>query len=103
MKIYGASDDLIEIDDPHLSEEFDVSTKATTGVVLALSNGVLLRARYEDDGVWRFVVLAHASAVDTMLISAEKRGDNHYSDLVEVSDPMVQWVAIARNLRRRLR
>jgi hypothetical protein len=67
ITITGASDDLIEVDGD-ISEEFNPSDGEDS--LLGFSNGVLLRVRYDEDGIWRITPLAgqvkmtHGSAVE---------------------------------------
>lgn len=49
--LYGASDDLVELDGG-ISEEFQARSD-DGGQVLGFSNGVLLALDYDDDGIWR--------------------------------------------------
>jgi hypothetical protein len=51
ITIHGASDDLIEVDGA-INAEFPVTNTGDDGVLLAISNGVVLRIQYRD-------VLAH--------------------------------------------
>lgn len=53
--IYGASDDLLEIEG-QLSEELNPSSDKKN--LLALSDGTLLEIWYDDDGIWRIRSLA---------------------------------------------
>lgn len=51
ITVTGASDDLIEVDGD-IIEEFS-ALDTTVGGYLGFSNGVLLRAVYDNDGIWR--------------------------------------------------
>jgi hypothetical protein len=53
--IYGASDDLIEIEG-QLSEE--LNPRSDEPSLLAFSDGTLLEVEYDRDGIWRIKVLA---------------------------------------------
>jgi len=50
--IYGASDDLIEIEGD-ITDEFNVYLNGDETVLLAVSDGTLLRVKYDEDGIWR--------------------------------------------------
>lgn len=50
--IYGASDDLIELEG-QLNEEFNPSYQRKTPSLLAFSDGTLLEMWYDNDGIWR--------------------------------------------------
>lgn len=54
ITITGASDDLIEVDGD-IYEEFNALGNAATGYFLGFSNGVVLKVRYDEDGIWRIV------------------------------------------------
>ena len=54
-KIYGASDDLIEIEG-QIREEFSGGNERSgdpTADILAFSDGTLLEVLYDNDGIWR--------------------------------------------------
>lgn len=84
--IYGASDDLIEIRGD-IEEEFGCYDDE--GGVLAFSNGVLLSARYDDDGVWRFDPIRGAGHVS--IAKGVPDDDDNYTDRVTITDP-IEWV-----------
>lgn len=107
MRIYGSGDDLVEIDGVRIREEFNIADKASHGVVLAISNGDLLRARYENDGVWRFTTLALGHLRGSRIIPNEMRpepaeGRENYSDLVDIDESFgeIEWVVVARSIKR---
>jgi hypothetical protein len=50
IKIYGASDDLIEIEGD-IREKFNFYDEEK--VLIATSDGTLLKMWYDDDGIWR--------------------------------------------------
>lgn len=57
--IYGASDDLIELDGAIYDEfsAYDVTSQ------LAFDNGAILTIRYDDDGIWRIENTNHHPSV----------------------------------------
>lgn len=61
-KIYGASDDLIELEG-QIREEFNHygSGDDSKAAILAFSDGTLLEVEYDDDGIWRIKRLAEGS------------------------------------------
>jgi len=61
IRIYGASDDLIEIEGS-FSEEFNFYPDDDDRRFLVFSDGTLLRATYDNDGIWRLTRLASGSA-----------------------------------------
>lgn len=76
--VYGASDDLIEVEGG-IREEFYLSSDDDDGDILAFSTGVVLRIRYSRDGVWRISPLAGASRVEIRLAPADD--EDNYSDV----------------------
>jgi hypothetical protein len=63
--LYGASDDLVEVDGPFVREEFNPPYSSDeTAMVLAFDRSdadggsLLARIRYESDGCWRINVLS---------------------------------------------
>ncbi|MDQ0376537.1 hypothetical protein [Amycolatopsis thermophila] len=86
LKIYGASDDLIEVEGD-VREEFDA---LATHRLVAVSNGVLLRVEYDQDGVWRIKPLAGADRVH--VVQAPAGDEDNYSDVATI-DEDVEWVA----------
>jgi len=70
ITVTGASDDLIEVDGD-ITEEFSPTYGTDEdSSILGFSNGVLLRVRYDQDGIWRVdpiageVQIAHGSVSD---------------------------------------
>jgi hypothetical protein len=55
LKVYGASDDLIELDGNNgdVNEEFGVYLDNGEARYLGFSDGTVLRAVYDEDGIWR--------------------------------------------------
>ena len=92
LKIYGASDDLIEF-------EGDVDEEAYAkedGNVIALSNGAVFRIKYSDEGVWRItpVFVTGTSTIEY----GEEDSDNNYSDVVTVHEP-IKWIVVGTEFR----
>jgi hypothetical protein len=62
VTIYGASDDLIEIEGD-IREEFNhYSNEDDDARLLGFSDGTLLRVVYDKDGIWRLTRIAAGSA-----------------------------------------
>lgn len=59
LTVTGASDDLIEIDGD-ISEEF-ARFDSSEGDYLAFSDGTVLKAVYDDNGIWRFNLIYKGS------------------------------------------
>lgn len=96
VTIYGALDDLIEIDGD-ITEEFAAYSNDDEPHYLAASNGVLLRIQYVDegdDGIWRITPLAGADKVRIWQCPVDDYG--HYSDIATIDDPLT-WVTLAND------
>lgn len=90
VKIYGASDDLIEVVGDIRQEFYAIDAETA---ILGFSDGTLLSVEFDNDGIWRIRRLAkgtagykHTEAVDA--------GIGH-SDTVEL-DGEIAWVAFGR-------
>lgn len=85
--VYGASDDLIEIEGS-LREEFNANGDDDRNL-FAFDNGVVLEVRYDDDGCWRVTPLRRPDLVDI-----EPAGDpdsDNYSDRATIRGGVL-WV-----------
>lgn len=89
VTIYGASDDLIEIEGD-LSEEFSLGSDAGR---LALGDGTILDFRCDTFGVWRFTRAVKGAG--TAYHHDEDPGDdeNRYSDRVTLTGDL-RWIAL---------
>ena len=90
IKIYGASDDLIELEGD-VTEEFPFADKGEGGDLLAFSNGTVLRIDYTDPGVWRITPVIHGVG-RFVLTQCPEDDDNNYSDIAEIHDADITWV-----------
>jgi hypothetical protein len=88
ITIYGASDDLIEIEGD-IRAEFSATGD---GDYVALSNGCIFRIAY--DGVWRITHAVLRKGVEWRKVEATHEDDDNYSDRVTVEDG-VTWVTVA--------
>jgi hypothetical protein len=98
VKIYGSSDDLIEVEGD-IREEFYAATlndQEDEGGILAFSNGVVLRILYTNDGIWR---IAPVSIVgDSKLVQidqAPEDDEDNYTDVATVYGDL-KWVVFGR-------
>lgn len=97
--VYGSSDDLVVVSGD-MTEEFNVGMSADvhafeSGVHIALSNGVLLKVRY--DGDWN-IDLAAPTMETIKIMSANNHGHAFapgYSDvaIIQSEDP-VSWAVV---------
>ena len=104
-RIYGCSDDLIEIDG-HWSDEISCYMKDDEQCALALSDGTLLSVKYDRDGVWRFAPIV-IGAVPYAKVDGMPDGDGEseradgtpvYSDVLTFDGP-IAWVALVQGGR----
>lgn len=82
VTVYGASDDLIEIDGA-ISEEFSAYSSDDSGWILAFSDGTLLSVRYDGEGCWRIGRLVAGTAAFTHTPAAGPDAD--YTDRVTLT------------------
>jgi len=91
VTIYGASDDLIEIEGD-IREEFNVYLENDETRLLAFSDGTLLRVKYDEDGIWRLSLVASGTA---QFYKVEGSVEEDTPDRVTLSDTKIKWVALA--------
>lgn len=87
IQIYGASDDLIEIEGD-IREEFNAS-RDTEGDILACSDGTALRIRYDQDGIWRINRISKGTAQYEHTEATDS--DTDYSDRVKLIGD-IEWI-----------
>jgi hypothetical protein len=93
--IYGASDDLIEIDGS-VREEFGcMLDTAQESAYLAISDGTVLRVRYDEDGIWRFTPLVVGSASVHYEFGTD---DRTHSDRVTLTGDDLSWVVLGTQI-----
>ncbi|GHG97377.1 hypothetical protein ACFORH_42755 [Amycolatopsis roodepoortensis] len=85
IKIYGASDDLIEVDGD-IRAEFPVTDTGEDGVLLAVSSGVVIRIRYRT--CWRIDLVTGAGVE---IVPCPEDDEDNYSDVATITDP-VTWI-----------
>jgi len=90
ITVYGASDDLIEVDGD-ISEEFRYhGGDGRAGDLLAFSDGTILRIHLlTQSGVWRITPVVAGSAT-LRIEQAAEGGEVNYSDTAELSGAV--WV-----------
>jgi len=94
--IYGASDDLIEIEFvDRLAEEFYLDSDESN--ILAISDGTVLRVRYDEDGVWRFTTFVVGSSSVDIVPGTD---DDRHSDVVTLTGDNLNWVVLGNQLRK---
>lgn len=90
IKVYGASDDLIEVDGD-IRDEFYASDEQSN--LLSFSNGVVLEVEYNKSGQWKISVLKNTWEMALDYKPATNTDDN-YSDVLEMdTNPYIEgWV-----------
>lgn len=88
ITVYGASDDLIEVEGD-IDEEFSYKNDEY-GDVLGFSDGSLIRILYDRDGVWRITPLVKGTNVIEVTQALSGDEDN-YSDRATL-DGAIKWV-----------
>lgn len=78
IKVYGASDDLIEIEGD-INEEFSYSDSPT---YLGFSSGVLLQVVYT--GTWDIKILNNPDDIAAKVFEATDWESDDYSDIIEI-------------------
>lgn len=91
IKIYGASDDLIEVEGDVVGEEIGTcgwSEDDCGGDYLCFSNGVIVFIAYGLDGTacWRVKVIANPANIDCKLEDKEVTEDGDYSETLIMND-----------------
>ena len=93
--IYGASDDLIEIEGDDIREEFNVYLDRDEAIFIAFSDGTVLRATYDKDGIWRLHRL-----VGGALKFKKQEGDviKNTMDKITLSGTKIDWVVLGKQI-----
>lgn len=92
VEIYGASDDLIEVEGD-IREEFNALGHEWCGDgdggLLAFSDGTILSIAYTNDGFWRIAPIASGSATYEVTQATDENDD--YSDRASLTGD-IEWV-----------
>ena len=88
--IYGASDDLVEVDGS-IIEEFFYPLDPEKPQFLAFSDGTVLSILYDNDGIWKIrqVAIGKAQYSKKEVVSSDS---DEYSDKVTLKGGNIQWV-----------
>jgi len=92
VTIYGASDDLIEIEGD-VNEEFNWPFRDDEDGLLAFSDGTLLRIKYDKDGIWR---LNRVKSGLTYFSKEEGDIEKDTPDKVTLSGYDIKWVVLGK-------
>ena len=86
LKVTGYSDDAI-VTEGDLNGQFDWYAKDSETGYLSFSDGTLLRALYDNDGIWRLQLVAKGSLYDS---KEEGSVEEDTFDIVKFKDG-IQW------------
>ena len=96
LRIYGASDDLIEFEGD-IEDEVPYYPEEEDGVVsIVLSDGTTLGIQYK--GTWTFSVVEAVS--DVRIKPAVAHGDPQYSDILTIETP-ITWAVVGGKVVRK--
>jgi len=84
VKVYGASDDLIEIEGD-IREEFNVYDDER---YLAFSDGTVVKVWYDEDGIWRVHVVAGGEGCTKTRLPQ----DDKNTEVLELEGVSIKWV-----------
>jgi hypothetical protein len=97
ITVYGASDDLIEIDGA-IIEEFN--PRGDEPVLLAFSDGTVLRIHYSDAGVWRIQPVHGGRGSELTIAQAPEDDEANYSDRATLRAD-IEWVVAGDAIAKR--
>ena len=99
ITLYGASDDLIEVEGA-VSEEFSHLDEEET-VRVAFVGGAVLTIEYSNAGVWRITEAVTVEGSPVEIVKAPEGDDDNYSDraTVTIPDGVRPWVLVGKLVR----
>jgi hypothetical protein len=100
VRVYGASDDLIEVDGD-IREEFGAYGTDDDGpLYLAFSDGTLATIRYgaDEKGYWRIFIHREGAAKSSLRQATDE--DTDYSDILTLTGD-VKWVVCGPHLAKK--
>lgn len=97
ITIYGASDDLIEVEGD-ITEEFSPISD-DDGYLLAFSDGTVLRIKYDD--VWRITPVVRGQA-SLDIVQCNEDDDNEYTDKATLDGVRIDWVVLGESIARNI-
>jgi hypothetical protein len=91
-KVYGASDDLIEIEGDYRGEASHYSDDESA--LLVMSDGTLLSALYGERGIWEIKLVRKGTLLDRIDQCDDEDADPH-SDVAHFKDG-IKWAYVAK-------
>jgi len=99
ITVYGASDDLVEIEGD-VREEFSYrGGQEDDSTYLAFSDGTVLSIRYDNDGIWRIAPVCRGVA-ELKIEQAPADDEDNYSDQATLDGVKITWVLYGVDLAR---
>lgn len=96
ITIYGASDDIVVVEGDLLEEFSFYSQDDEETRLIGISDGTLLRVRYDEDGIWRLTLVNQGTAeIDKQ--EAPARDRDNYSDRVTLTGD-IEWVVYGTDM-----
>lgn len=94
VKIYGSSDDLVEV-----RGSIEAEFNGDNGF-LCFSDGSVFHVKYTKDGIWRIlpVIKTNPKGIYTKVTEIIKENDDGYSDVVTYENDELKWVAWAETV-----
>lgn len=92
LRIYGASDDLIELEGD-ISDEFGCYNPGEDGALLTLSDGTAIAWTYNDDGIWKAEVLAKGPLFGSIEPCCDSDADPNSDVVTMLSGVKRAWLA----------
>ena len=86
IKVFGASDDLIEVEGD-IEEEF---SHLDDTAYLCFSDGTILSVEFSRSGIWRIVSIVSGTAA-VSIVQAPANDDDNYSDVATIEGDVL-WV-----------
>lgn len=95
--VYGASDDLVEVDGDVRGEVGFYTTREGESGCVFLSDGTILRIAYDSNGIWRIAPIRKGDLFDSIDVCGDEdpsRGNWSHSDLAKFKEGITgAWFA----------
>ena len=100
-KIYGSSDDLVEVDG-EIYNEYGNYFLASSGILLRASDGTRAEIKYDDNGEWKVKMIERGTLFEKVIKSVgentehtdeDAQGYSSYSDVIVFREGL-QWVEV---------
>lgn len=91
-KVYGASDDLVEIEGEYAGEVGSYDNES--GVLLVMSDGTLLKVFYGDEGIWKITLIKKGQLLER-IDQCDDADARPHSDVAYFGNG-IKWVYAAK-------